>query len=250
MLTLQPPLLKLEAGSRLLDLGCGEGRHALGLAYLEAIAERPLDYQIYAVDLNRSDLITARQRLDDIHNSFATAAKTAACDVNFSQADGTRLPFDDASFSHVVCSEVLEHIPNYPQMLAEIQRVLKPGGRLCVSVPRAWPERICWALSAAYHQVEGGHIRIFKGAALRREISASGYRFTHGHGSHALHVPYWWLRCLFWQKGEDYWPVRIYHRFLVWDLFEKPWLTRCLDFCLNPIMGKSVVYYFDKKTSE
>jgi hypothetical protein len=124
--------------------------------------------------------------------------------------------------------------------------VLAPGGLLAVSVPRAWPERICWWLSSAYHQVEGGHIRIFQEPVLRQTIEQLGFTQFLRHGAHALHVPYWWLRCAFWKKGADFAPVRWYHRLLVWDLMSRPRLTRLLDTLLNPFMGKSIVLYFSK----
>ena len=61
-----------------------------------------------------------------------------------------------------MASEVLEHIPDDVTAMAEIARVLKPGGRVAVTVPRYGPERICWALSDEYHANEGGHIRIYR----------------------------------------------------------------------------------------
>ena len=51
-------------------------------------------------------------------------------------------------------------------------RVLRPGGTLAVTVPRWWPERICWALSDAYHEVEGGHIRIYRRRQLLARLRA------------------------------------------------------------------------------
>jgi len=53
------------------------------------------------------------------------------------QGDATALPFADASFDHIVCSEVLEHIPDDAQAVRELARVLKPGGTLVVTVPAA-----------------------------------------------------------------------------------------------------------------
>ena len=82
---------------------------------------------------------------------------------------------------------------------------------------------------------------------LRRQIIARGFVFRLRHWAHALHVPYWWLRCLFWRNGANFAPVRWYHRLLVWDLLQRPRLTRSLDALLNPIMGKSVVLYFIKE---
>src|SRR3712207_8881866 len=51
----------------------------------------------------------------------------------------------DASVDRVIASEVLEHIPDDARAMAEIARVLKPGGTVAVTVPRFGPERVCWA---------------------------------------------------------------------------------------------------------
>jgi hypothetical protein len=52
------------------------------------------------------------------------------------------------------------------------------------------------------------------------------------------------LKCLFWRQDPQHPWVDAYHRFLVWDLMENPWLTRWLDKLLNPILGKSIVMYY------
>lgn len=54
--------------------------------------------------------------------------------------DGDSLPFDDASINNLVCFEVLEHVFNFNQLINEMYRVLKPGGRLLITVPFAFPE--------------------------------------------------------------------------------------------------------------
>jgi len=54
--------------------------------------------------------------------------------------DGTRFPFDDGRFDAVLCNQVLEHVFNPEQFVAEIRRVLAPGGRLLLSVPFVWDE--------------------------------------------------------------------------------------------------------------
>jgi len=225
--------LDLKAGEKILDLGCGEGRHAIS-AYLLAPVE------VFGVDLSAGDLATAQERLQE----FEHAPRSTSHHCTFIRASGLKLPFADNSFDKVICAEVLEHIPNYQAMLLEVRRVLKPGGIFAASVPRFFPEWICWKLSDAYHEVEGGHVRIFTSGELRRAIESLRMRRFARHWAHSLHVPYWWLRCLFWEQGEAAPAVRNYHRFLVWDLMQKPALTAWLDRLLNPLMGKSVVMYF------
>ena len=161
----------------------------------------------------------------------------------------TRLPYAAAQFDYVLAFNVIYHgdAAIVRRVLDEIRRVLKPGGLFCASVPRRWPEKICWALSAGYYQVPGGHVRIFRSAELRCEIERLGFTQYHRHWAHALHAPFWWLKCLFWKTQDSNWLVRQYHRLLVWDLLEAPALTRILEKSMNPILGKSVVMYFRKE---
>ena len=233
MLTVDFSWFSMAEGNTFLDVGCGEGRHSLA-AYLNPGVD------VVGVDLSLKDLRTAHSRITDMETFDPEGT------VTFMQGDATKLPFPDASFDRVICSEVLEHIPNYLSVIEELVRVLKPGGRLCVSVPRAWPEQICWWLSSDYHNTPGGHIRIFNRRYLRREITRYGVQCYHEHGAHALHVPYWWLRCLLWTKGESHPLVSAYHRLLVWDLLKRPALTVWFDKLCNPWLGKSVVMYFNK----
>jgi SAM-dependent methyltransferase len=233
VLTLRPEILNTRPGDRVLDLGCGEGRHAIGLACLQAL-------ELHAVDLSYRDLHTGRGKARELGEPVLSR-------VAFMNADGTRLPYYDNTFDAVICSEVLEHIPDYRTVIVELLRVLRPGGALVVSVPRWWPERVCWWLSDDYHANEGGHIRIFRHRALQADIEQLGARRFRRHWAHALHSPYWWLQCLFWRSRERNPLVRIYHRLLVWDMLSAPGLTRTLERWLNPVMGKSVVLYFEKQ---
>lgn len=254
MQTVDRRFLPLAPGELVLDLGCGEGRHVIAVSAVDGA-------DAVGVDLSLEDLSTARTKLQEFRTLLEEAGtatgREAAGETKSEDAlcgllagNALQLPFADASFDVVICSEVLEHIPDYEPVLGEIFRILKPGGRLCVSVPRAWPERICWALSREYHEVPGGHVRIFSTASLRAEIEAQGVAFYKKHGAHALHSPYWWLQCLFWKRRESSWLVRQYHRLLVWDMMESPALTRSLERLLNPLLGKSVVMYFRKPAAE
>lgn len=235
MLTIDYRYFPIHTDDCVLDLGCGEGRHIIDMALREKITA-------IGVDLNRHDLQTTADRFAPFQ------AQAAAKVVYLAQANAARLPFADATFDKVVCSEVLEHLTDYHTVLAEIQRVLKPGGLLAVSVPRSWPEKICWRLSSAYHQVDGGHLRIFNAQALRKDIEENQFQFLSRHWAHALHTPFWWLKCWWWETQDASNIIRAYHRFLVWDLMDKPWLTRALEKSLNPIFGKSVVMYFQRRS--
>lgn len=233
METVNFQVIPIKDNHTVLDLGAGEGRHSIAAKY---------DYpnaQVFGVDLDFSDIKTAQEKSLQFLGSDNTAA--------FIQANGLCLPFKDASVDHIICSEVLEHIPQYQSMLDEITRILKPGGSLTITVPRAWPEKICWMLSDAYHQVDGGHVRIFNARALNNEISQRGFTPYHRHFAHGLHSPYWWLKCLFWREHNDVWLTRQYHKLLVWDLLKKPWITRKLEQLINPILGKSIALYYMKK---
>ena len=62
---------------------------------------------------------------------------TSRVDVYY---DGKNLPFEDESFSNVVIFEVLEHVEDVDTMLNEIHRVIKPGGKVVLTIPFLWPE--------------------------------------------------------------------------------------------------------------
>jgi SAM-dependent methyltransferase len=159
------------------------------------------------------------------------------------RGSGYTLPFATHAFDCVIISEVLEHLRDDDAALRELSRVLRPGGTLAVSVPREGPEAVCWALSRAYRNTPGGHVRIYRRAALQEKLRAHGYRIFASHFAHALHAPFWWLRCLVGINKPDALPVRIYHRLLVWDLMQRPAVTRIADRLLNPFIGKSIVLY-------
>jgi 2-polyprenyl-3-methyl-5-hydroxy-6-metoxy-1,4-benzoquinol methylase len=234
MLTVDFNEISLKAGMRVLDAGCGGGRHLC-----EAF-RRP-GIEVVGIDLGREDLRKA-QGFMTLMNAEHPGRWLIA------QGDVRRLPFKNSSFDVVVCSEVLEHITENRTAVVELARVLKPGGELAVTVPRFWPERICWALSIAYHEEPGGHIRIYKERELLTLLTQAGLRWRKTRYRHALHAPYWWLRCLVGHKNETFWLVKAYRIFLEWDIVRHPPLTALLDRLLNPLLGKSIVFYLKKDT--
>ena len=235
MLTVNFGQLGLRAGDRVLDLGCGGGRHAFECFRRGA--------RVVALDLNATDLSAVKGMFYAMRAAGEVPETALAMAV---RGDAYHLPFPDGAFDVVIASEILEHIPRDHDAIAEAVRVLRPGGRLAVTVPRWWPERVCWALSDAYHEVEGGHVRIYRGDELVTRLEDAKLVATGTHHAHALHSPYWWLKCLFGTDNDRVLPVRLYHQLLVYDIMRGPWWTRRTEQLLNPVLGKSLVLYLVK----
>ena len=236
MLTVDYAKLGVRAGDRLLDLGCGFGRHSYQAARLGA--------EVVSFDASAGEV----RNVLDTFGAMVVAGELDAerARVGAVQGDALALPFADGSFDRVIASEVLEHIPDDEEAMAELARVLRPGGTMAVTVPRCGPELVNWALSDEYHNVPGGHVRIYRQRQLVGRLQGTGLRAVGSHHAHGLHAPYWWLRCLVGPKNDSHPAVAGYHRLLVWDIEKAPKVTRYADRVLNPLVGKSLVVYFEK----
>jgi ubiquinone/menaquinone biosynthesis C-methylase UbiE len=238
VLTIDFNKLNIKSGYRILDIGCGSGRHTCGAARFKQVT-------VIGVDINPGEVNEAKKRLE-------FQEKTGLSDGcwNVLVADINRLPFDDNFFDLVICTEVLEHISDQKSAVHEVVRVLKPGMDAAVSVPRYWPEQICWRLSEEYRSAENGHIRIYKKAELVKLLEQAGLKHWTSHYAHSLHSPYWWIKCLVGPSKEDSRLVNLYHRFLTWDILKRPAITLFLDRLLNPVLGKSAVLYLRKDRND
>jgi ubiquinone/menaquinone biosynthesis C-methylase UbiE len=232
MVTVDFHKLKFKPHSLVLDAGCGSGRHLRALAKLSNL-------NIIGIDKNSSDLNDALTGLENMPDALSD-------NYLVSRADIKKLPFASASFDCVICSEVLEHIPDHENALKELVRILKPQGDLVVSVPRYFSEKICWLISPAYSSEEGGHIRIYKKKKLQKILANQGIKCWKINYKHALHAPYWWLKCMVGLKNEKNVFIKYYKKFLEWDIMCKPQFVRFIEELLNPIIGKSIVFYLKK----
>lgn len=229
--------LGLVSGDRVLDLGCGGGRHAFEAARLGA--------HVVAADLDLGEL-------GDVSDLFEAMTEGGELELGGTGAavggDALHLPFPDATFDRVIASEVMEHIPDDVAAATELARVLRPGGTIAVTVPSWFPERVCWAITDTYHapHVPGGHVRIYAEAGLRARLRDAGLVPSGSHRAHALHTPYWWLKCAVGTTNDDHPLVAAWHKLLVWDITEAPTVTRVADRALNPVLGKSLVVYASK----
>jgi SAM-dependent methyltransferase len=238
VLTVDFERLGLRRGDRFLDLGCGGGRHAFAAMKLGAA--------VTALDYSEGELKDVRA---------TTGAMLAAGEIGDAHyggvvnGDALDVPFADATFDRIVCSEVLEHIWDDERAIAELVRVLRPGGRLAVTVPTRWPERAAWALDWRYHDTPGGHVRIYRQRDLERMLERSGLFLRGSHHAHALHTPYWWLRCAVGVRDADSHPaVQRYHDFLVGCIEGRYPFAAPLERALDPLLGKSLVIYTEKVT--
>ena len=102
----------LRPGLRVLDFGCGPGTVSVGLAKAVAPGE------LHGVDMEESQVELAR----------SVAASQGQDNATFHVGDVTNLPFEDDFFDVAHCHNVLMHVPDTAAVLAEVKRVLKPGG--------------------------------------------------------------------------------------------------------------------------
>jgi SAM-dependent methyltransferase len=235
VLTVDYDRLGVRPGDRVLDLGCGFGRHAFEAARRGA--------SVVALDAGPDEVAQVRATFGAMVEAGELTADYPATAV---QGDALALPFADATFDRVIASEVLEHIPNDRAAMRELARVLRRGGSMAVTVPRCVPEALNWALSDEYHDTPGGHVRIYRRSTLQRRLSSAGLQPTGHHYAHGLHSPYWWLRCLVGPANDTHPVVEAYHKVLVWDIVRAPFLTRAADRVLSPVIGKSLVLYLSK----
>jgi SAM-dependent methyltransferase len=232
VLTVDFARLPIRPGALVLDLGCGAGRHAFEAARRGA--------RVIALDADRKELdqVAAVAAAMDEAGEIPAGASIATA-----AGDAIAMPFEDGTFDVVIASEVMEHIRADQAAMDEVARVLRPGGTAAVTVPAWLPERICWLLSNDYHNVPGGHVRIFTQHELQTKLSRAGLLVGGHHRAHALHSPYWWLKCAVGVRDDGHPLASAYHKLLVWDIMRKPAATRLADQALNPLIGKSLVVY-------
>jgi ubiquinone/menaquinone biosynthesis C-methylase UbiE len=236
MLTVDLDLFGIEPGQHVLDMGCGGGRHAFAVLRRGA--------RVVAFDASRDELDGVRT----MAAAMAAAGEVpAGGELLCVEGDALALPFDDASFDRIIAAEVLEHIPDDRGAIAELVRVLAPGGRIAVTVPSRFPERVNWLLDSDYHDTPGGHVRIYAKTELEERLRDAGLDVRGSRRAHALHSPYWWIRCAGGVKRDDRWLARRYHDMLVKQIMQDPPLLRRIDDTLNPLLGKSLILYAVKR---
>jgi SAM-dependent methyltransferase len=147
---------EVRPGERVLDLGCGAGR------FVAALREAGADP--VGVELAEAALERAR-------------VNAPGADLRLVEADGS-LPLEHASVDLVWCSEVLEHVPDTAHLLLEVRRVLRPGGRLVVTVPghgRLRTALVALTRFESHFDPLGQHVRFYTRRSLAATLEHAGF---------------------------------------------------------------------------
>jgi SAM-dependent methyltransferase len=241
LLTIRFDQLGVRPGDLVLDAGAGFGRHAFALAGRGA--------NVVALDYATDEVAATRATFAAMAESGEIAEERF---VGGLQGDATRLPFVDGTFDRVITSEVLEHIQADTDAITEFVRVLKPGGTFAATVPTWLPEKINWMLSDEYHAPKsvGGHVRIYSATELKAKLRSAGLAITGSHHAHALHTPYWWLKCAVGVRRDDNRLVQSYKRMLEWEITKQPRGLKAVERAASPVLGKSYIVYAQKANAQ
>jgi SAM-dependent methyltransferase len=234
VLTIRFDKLGVQPGDLVLDAGAGFGRHAFELSRRGA--------NVVALDYAADEVVGTRATFGGM---IAAGEIPEERYVGVLRGDATRLGFADASFDRVITSEVLEHIQSDVDAIAEFVRVLKPGGTFAATVPTWFPEKINWMLSDEYHAPKsvGGHVRIYTATELKAKLRSAGLEVLGSHHAHALHSPYWWLKCAVGPRRTDSKAVNTYRKMLEWEIVNQPAAMKVVERGLSPVLGKSFIVY-------
>jgi hypothetical protein len=123
--------------------------------------------------------------------------------------------------------------------------VLKKGGKLAVTVPTCFTEKIYRLLSKEYFNTPGGHVRIYHPFELAEKITRQGLRIYDVSFAHAIHTPYWILRCIFGLHDLEARIPKLYHWLLV-KATVSPFISK-VEKVLDHFFPKSIVLYAAKR---
>jgi SAM-dependent methyltransferase len=232
LLTVDLERLRVGPGDLVLDAGCGEGRHCFGC--LERGAS------VVGLDLDFDSLRDASKALR------SRAAELGGLG-HMNQGDAFFLPYRDETFDRVICSEVMEHVHDYPAALRELARVTRPGGSLAVTIPTATSEHLYLRLGDEYFESPGGHIRIFKPRDLSEAMADAGFATVGVGFAHSFHTPYWVLRSVMHLPDADQSALVSGYRHFLIRITASPFMDK-VEGLLNYVCPKSLILYAEKRS--
>lgn len=183
--------LSVAPGGRVADVGCADGRLAEGFARagLEAVGVEPAAY---------------------LRERFERRMREAGLDATVVDGTVERLPFEDASLDAATITEVLEHVDDPRPAMAELRRVLRPGGVLCLSVPTERTERLFSRLHPRYLS-NATHVRIFSRESLTELIESSGFEIVRWEGRNFVPSVSWVFHALLRSESDHAGAIHQHH---------------------------------------
>ncbi|MBV9256375.1 MAG: methyltransferase domain-containing protein [Actinobacteria bacterium] len=139
--------------AHVLDVGCATGDNTLALL--------GAGYRATGIEIDEQLVKTLRNR--------PGGERVPVC-----VGDGTAMPFPASTFDGAILIEVFEHVPEPGSLVAEIARVVGPGGRLTVAVPTGYTEAIYWRLHPRYAE-NATHVRRYRRNDVEAVLTASGF---------------------------------------------------------------------------
>ena len=178
METVDLDLLRLREGDTVLDMGSGTGRHVLAACLRSC--------RVIGLDSDFESLALAGRYVNLIR-SWGVVKASATLMMGWCD----RLPFTDGTFDRILCTEVLEHVPDDRGVIQEMVRVVRPGGTVAVSVPDQLSESIFWRWSPQYRNIPGGHVRVYGRREIAGKLKDAGLRLYAIRFRHAFETLYW-----------------------------------------------------------
>ncbi len=226
---INPIIFPASKGLHLLDIGSAEGHNSIALKAKGAT--------ITAIEIDPN-------LVEDFNNN------AAAKGITIIEGDATNMPFKANSFDGAILLEVIEHIKPTEQLLQEVNRVLKPGGVLCIGVPTGYTERVYWRLHPGYAS-NATHVKIFSKRQLKELIEAAGYRVLKIETKNFVPAISWFFHALLRSKSDHTGKI-LNHSGVdrVLNSFFKTWaktpvLNRGLGL-MSQHFGKSWYFYCEK----
>jgi SAM-dependent methyltransferase len=174
--------MPISPADTVVDVGCGDGGNSLFCLKRGA--------HVTAIDVDPQVIAGIERRL--------AAVAPGAYVTHLS--DGNPLPLADAVASRVICTEVLEHVDDPQQLLAELVRIGKPGALYLLSVPGALQENLQKQVAPPSYFQKPNHVRIIERSEFAEMVTRAGLVIEE-HTQYGFFWSIWWA--LFWACKVD-----------------------------------------------
>lgn len=224
-------LLGVKKGDKVLDLGCSHGEQAF------MFARQGL--KVTGIDASKS-LVAKLNR----------QANKEGIDCEGFIGNIEKLPFKKNSFDAIVATEVLEHIHRPETAVRECFRVLKRNGRICVSVPTQFSEKVFSLLHKNWVK-NSGHINVFSTKEILSILTSAGFKVLKQERQNFEWFVFWLIHSLLKTDFDDTGSPKGYKRvsdgyFKIWNYLFRLRIGRRLMQIGNTFFPKSIYIYLTK----